>query len=260
MVHEIPSVQHPRERVFLYFHGGGYWNPLNAPAHMPIILECSKALGVGRTFVLEYGLAPGLQYPGQLYQAACALNLLLGKLDCQLGDIVIGGDSAGGNLVLALIAHMKQPHSLVPAVRSLAGDSKLRGAVLISPWVSQTDTATSYAENSARDYLTREAMTFFTRQWAPKDEFWADLFKAPTEFWKDIPVKKALVTVGGFEVFRDDVQEMAKLMGARADKSSAVSFVEAPAEVHVHSGVDSALGLPFCKSFLEILLWCRDLS
>lgn len=259
MLHEIPSAAHPRESVFLYFHGGGYRKPLTGPAHMPVILECSEALGVGRTFVLEYGLTPDLQYPGQLYQAACALNLLLSKLDCQLKNIVIAGDSAGGNLVLALIAHMKQPHPLVPAVDSLAGHSKLRGAVLISPWISQTYTATSYAKNAAKDYLGSASITAFTKQWAPEDELWADFLKAPADFWKDIPVRKTLLTVGGFEVFRDDVLEMAKVMGAMAGKDTAVSFVEAPAEVHVQSAVDSALGLPFCNSFLEILLWCRDL-
>jgi hypothetical protein len=44
---------------------------------MPLIFKLGEALhgGVGRTFVLEYGLAPGLKYPGQLVQSACAFEL-----------------------------------------------------------------------------------------------------------------------------------------------------------------------------------------
>lgn len=259
MLHEIPLAQHPRERVFFYIHGGGYRKPLNPAAHMPVVLESAEALEAGRIFLLEYSLTPGLQYPGQLYQAASALNLLLANFDCQLGDMVLGGDSAGGNLVLALIAHIKQPHPLVPIISSLAGDDKLRGAVAISPWVSQTYNTKSVVENTPKDYLSPVSMTKFTEKWAPKEELWANSLKAPVDFWKELPVKRTLLTVGAFEILRDDVRELATRMGAKTDQESVVRYVESPAEIHVQSAVDSALGLPFCNSFLEILLWCRSL-
>jgi len=259
-LHEIELEPHLRERVFLYFHGGGYRNPINGPGHIPVVLECAEALGAGRVFLLEYGLVPELRYPGQLVQAANALNLLLGQLDCQAKQVVIGGDSAGGNLVLALLAHIKQPHPLVPEITRVSSDVKLKGTLLISPWVSETRTAASYEENAEKDYLTREAMEAFTRLWAPRKELWADCFQAPTSFWVGLPVERILLTVGGFEVFRDDVRTLATMMEAKSTKDSLVRFVETPSEVHVQPAVDAALRLPWCKSLLEILLWCRSLS
>jgi hypothetical protein len=77
ILHEIGSNAHSQGPVFLYFHGGGYVSPLREATHMPLIFKLGEALhgGVGRTFVLEYGLAPGLKYPGQLVQSACAFEL-----------------------------------------------------------------------------------------------------------------------------------------------------------------------------------------
>jgi acetyl esterase/lipase len=192
-------------------------------------------------------------------QAACALNLLLNRLGCRPGQVVIGGDSAGGNLALALLAHIKQPHPLVPNVERVSVDGELKGALLISPWVTVATTAASYDENAKKDYLTREAAKDFVRQWAPKEEMWADFFQAPAKFWTRLPAKRVLLTVGGFEVFRDDVRTLATMMEAKSSKESPVRFVETPGEIHVQPGVDSALHLPLCKSLLEILLWCRSL-
>ncbi|KAM0709543.1 hypothetical protein Q7P35_003582 [Cladosporium inversicolor] len=239
-LHEIETSSHSQETVFLYFHGGGYRNPLEEAGHMPVVLECSKALDAGRIFLLEYGLVPELQYPGQLVQAACALNLLLDQLGCRPDRVVVGGDSAGGNLALALLAHTKQPHPLVPNVERVPIDSKLKGALLISPWVSTAATAASYEENSRKDYLTCEAIEAFIRLWAPKNEMWADFLQAPANFWVGLPVERVLLTVGGFEVFRDDVRTFATLMEAKADKDNLVRFVETPAEVHVQPAVDAA--------------------
>lgn len=258
-LHEIETSSHSQGTVFLYFHGGGYRNPLEEAGHMPVVLECAKALDAGRTFLLEYGLVPELQYPGQLVQAAYTLNLLLNQLGCQPNQVVIGGDSAGGNLALALLAHIKQPHPLVPNLEQVSVDNKLKGALLISPWVSNTLTATSYEENFKKDFLNREALEKFIRLWAPKQEMWADFLQAPAGLLVGLPVERVLLTVGGFEVFRDDVRRLATLMDAKGNKDSLIRFVETPAEIHAQPVVDAALRLPLCKSLLEILLWCRSL-
>ena len=147
----------------------------------------------------------------------------------------------------------------MPSVERVSIDGELKGALLISPWVSNTTTAPSYRENSKKDYLTREAVEAFARLWTPKEELWGDFSQAPTDFWAGLPVKRVLLTVGGFEVFRDDVRAFATMMEAKSSKESLVRFVETPAEIHVQPAVDAALRLPLCKSFLEILLWCRSL-
>lgn len=258
-LHEINLDDKLNDRVFLYFHGGGYRKPISDKGHVPVILECAKALGAGKIFVLEYGLTPELQYPGQLYQAACAVNKLLVDMDYQPGQIVVGGDSAGGNLLLALLAHIKEPHPLVPTVQLPKQNSKLRGALAISPWVSTTYTAGSYDENNSKDYLTRSRLELLNQAWVPKQKLWADFLQAPAGFWATLPVESMLFTAGGFEVFRDDIRVLASLIRSETG-NEVLEFFEAPGEIHVGPAVDAALGLPPCKSFLEALRWCHDMK
>ena len=169
------------------------------------------------------------------------------------------GRLAGENLVLALLTHIKQPHPFVLSVKRVPVDGELKGAFLISPWVSNTTTAASYKESAKKDYLIREAVEAILGLWASKEELWGNFFQAPTDFWAGRPVKRVLLIVGGFEVFRDDVHTYATTMEAKLNKDSLVRFVETPAEIHVQPAVDAALHLLLSKSFRKILLWFRSL-
>jgi acetyl esterase/lipase len=215
-------------------------SPLHENTHMPLVFKLAEALngGVGRTFVLEYGLAPRLKYPGQLVQSAYALNYLLTELGCELEQIVIGGDGSGGNLALALLMHIKQPHPLVPKIVGYPRCDRLKGALLISPWVSLTCGATSYERNATR---------------------WSDFVETPTCALTPVLARRILLTVGGFEIFKDDVKRLAEKIGAGKDKDSPIKALEFEDAVHLQAVVDEALGLPLCKLLRETLLWCRCL-
>jgi acetyl esterase/lipase len=260
-LHEIGSYSHSQGLVLLYFHGGGYVSPLHKATHMPLILKIGEALhgGSGKTFVLEYGLAPGLRYPGQLVQSVCALNYLLTELSYKLDQIVIAGDGSGGNLALALLVHIAQPHPIVPKIVGYPRCDALKGALLISPWVSLTYAAASYEVNTRKDYLDHRSLRECVRLWDPDQERWSDFVGTPTCVLGPLRVYRALLTVGGFEVFRDDVQRLTEKMEASAHKNSSIVGLEFDDEVHLQPAVDAALGLPMCKSLLEILLWCRCL-
>ncbi|KAK5275609.1 hypothetical protein LTR16_012315, partial [Cryomyces antarcticus] len=65
-------------------------------------------------------------------------------------DIIIGGDSAGGNLTLALMSHLLHPHPKLP---KLELSEPLRAAVLISPWVRFATTDDSARRNATSDML-----------------------------------------------------------------------------------------------------------
>lgn len=65
------------KKVMLFFHGGGYVLPCT-PGHQQFEIDLVK--GVGKDFAiagLQYTLAPEKQYPGQLQEAAEALESLL---------------------------------------------------------------------------------------------------------------------------------------------------------------------------------------
>ena len=105
--------------TFLYFHGGAYY--LCDPAtHRPICSLLAKE-GKGRVCSVRYRLSPQTAFPGQLLDAFMVYLSLLYPPPGSLHEavpaekIVIAGDSAGGNLSLALLQFLLQLH------RSAAG-------------------------------------------------------------------------------------------------------------------------------------------
>ncbi|KAJ3856674.1 Alpha/Beta hydrolase protein [Lentinula lateritia] len=130
------------EKVLLYFPGGAYMFQV---AEMMLRfwkyaqLEWEKqGLEIGIA-VLSYSVGPdpNAAFPIQLFQATQALQYLLSE-GYNPSDIQIVGDSAGGNLVAQLLSHMVHPFpvsSLVPPT-NLPPGTRLRGVLMISPWVS----------------------------------------------------------------------------------------------------------------------------
>ena len=96
----------------LYFHGGGY--SFYPPAYSYFISLISLATK-SRTFALDYRLAPEHRFPAQLEDALKAYQWLLDNgTDCQ--NLVVAGDSAGGNLALALLLATRDAKLPLPAL------------------------------------------------------------------------------------------------------------------------------------------------
>jgi acetyl esterase/lipase len=247
------------DTTLLYFHGGGYRNGIIGEGHVPVVLDCAAAARASKLIFLEYTLAPESTYPGQLVQAARALDVLLNERHLRPSQIILGGDSAGGNLVLALLAHLHDPAPGVPRISGFgkeAGEA-FKGVFLFSPWVTTSLAAASFRENASRDYLNETAARMFLGFWKPREEVWADILRAKEDFWGTLPVEKMVVTVGGFEVFRDDVVLMAKK--CVAGMGERLTFESVPGEIHVQAVVDRALGLPPTPSLVVHLKWLQGL-
>ena len=98
-----------KDRVILYFHGGGYVTG-TCQSHRAIVAKFVKNSGVA-ALLFEYRLAPEHRFPATLDDALAAYSWLL---DQGMGNsnIVFVGDSAGGGLVLAaLLALRDQGHA-----------------------------------------------------------------------------------------------------------------------------------------------------
>ncbi|KAJ2156579.1 hypothetical protein GGF46_005086 [Coemansia sp. RSA 552] len=106
--------------AILYFHGGGYVAGSLA-LYRPMLRRVSQASNLP-VFGFDYRLAPGSQYPTQLYDAFCAFQNLKAQGYAER-DIVFAGDSAGGNLALALWQLLRPP---------------IRALILMSPRVDVT--------------------------------------------------------------------------------------------------------------------------
>ena len=124
-------------RVLMYFHGGGYCSG-SILSHRRLVTEAGRAMKV-RTLAVGYRLAPEHPYPAAHDDAMTAWRFLRGQ-GIAAADIVVGGDSAGGNLTIALINQLRAANEAVPAC-----------AWLLSPWTDLTMSGTTLDTKDAVD-------------------------------------------------------------------------------------------------------------
>ena len=176
--------------------------------HFPVLLNLSEKLDKvscpTSIFYLEYTLAPNAKYPTQLREAVAAYNYLVDEMNIEPSSIIVGGDSAGGNLALQLLRHIAEPHPDI-ALCSSRAPSK---CILVSPWVSLDHTSPSYTRNGGYDVLRRSALQRWAHNWkGSHSDIFTDPVKAPYESWKNI-LPSTFVVSGEQEVLIDDIMDL----------------------------------------------------
>lgn len=125
--------------IIIYLHGGAYI--AGSPrTHRPLTAELARSTGA-RVLALDYRQAPEHAWPAWLDDTLVAYQRLL-KNGERPQNIVLAGDSAGGNLVLVTLLRLRELGLPMPA-----------GGICLSPW---TDLACSY--QSHRLNAQHEAM------------------------------------------------------------------------------------------------------
>lgn len=168
-------------------------------------------------FSLSYHLAPQGVYPSQIKQALAALQHVIDKDGRDPSTIMIGGDSAGGNLCSALLLHLGRPHPDVsPKEGGIASPlllkAPLKAALLISPWISFETESPSFQQNRTSDYLTIQALNKASNAYiGPGNEHdeYSEPIKASIEHWTDVAnhaVEKIMIWGGGGEVLIDGIR------------------------------------------------------
>lgn len=135
-------------KVFLYFHGGGYALG-SKQTHRALVAEIARQAGFC-ALIPEYRLAPEFPFPAALNDGVLCYEWLL-ETGHDPKDIVVGGDSAGGGLALACLVAARDKGLPMPAAQ-----------VLISPWVDLTVSQPSifkYMDQTPMFYL-REMKTW----------------------------------------------------------------------------------------------------
>lgn len=175
-------------------------------------------------FFLSYTLTPHAVYPTQLDQAVDALRYILKDTKRSPSNVFLGGDSAGGNIALSVLAHLSHPHPDVaplPLPDSDGDDGRLAGVFTIAPWVSfSTDPSRfpSMKTNSYRDVISPEQESMWaadyirdsassTRQNPNAEDPWHELISAPTGWWAHARAKQLLVTAGEDEVLLSSIEQ-----------------------------------------------------
>lgn len=143
---------HMEKRLILHCHGGGYSTGSSLYART-LTSKLAQSTGIG-VVCFDYRLAPEHPYPAALEDAEKVWNYLM-LLGYGARDIILTGDSAGGNLALALTLKLKEQKRLLP-----------RGLVLMSPWTDLTSSGESYTEKAGvdpvldREYINRMVLAY----------------------------------------------------------------------------------------------------
>jgi len=112
----IYTPETPSRGIIFFIHGGG-WAFCNLRTHERFMrVLCNET---GKTLVgVHYRLAPEHPYPAALNDVVSAFRTMLASRDSlglPEGPVIVAGDSAGGNLALALMLHEVDARRELPA-------------------------------------------------------------------------------------------------------------------------------------------------
>ncbi len=192
----------PARTTLLYLHGGGFV-ACSPRTHRAFTGWFAK--NGFRVFAPDYRLAPEHPFPAAVEDAVAAWRALRGRVD---GRVAVAGDSAGGNLALAMMVAARDAGAALPAA-----------AALFSPAADLAGTGASLESNRRRDAM------FWPENLAPlvaaylgdtdprtplASPLYADLAGLPP----------LLIHVGEREMLRDDsvrLAERARAAGVHVD-------------------------------------------
>ena len=127
------------EKIIYFLHGGAYIGGMSGMYRKwaKFLINATGA----KIFMPDYRVAPEYVFPAQLEDAEKCWNYLLSQ-GYKEENIVIAGDSAGGNLSLALMLKLRDEGRKLPC-----------GAALFSPWGDMTCSGESYVRNYPNDVM-----------------------------------------------------------------------------------------------------------
>lgn len=192
------------ERTVYYLHGGGYV-ACSPKTHQGFTASLALAANA-RVLSLDYRLAPEDKFPAALEDAVSGYRLLLEKE--KPGNIVIGGDSAGGGLTAATLIALRERGLPMPA-----------GAFLLSPWTDLAATGDSIVTNDPVDpmlsgKLVNKLAQLYYGEASPTDPLVSPLYGD----LRGLPPLR--IYVGDTEILLDDARrlaERAKQQGVTVD-------------------------------------------
>lgn len=138
------SASSPKGTALLYLHGGGFILG-GLESHDTVCAELASRCGI-EVVAADYRLAPENTYPAALDDTEAVYRMLA----ADVGKIVVGGDSAGANLAVALCLRARRKAFAMPA-----------GQLLIYPTLGRDMSAGSYMEHRNAPMLTRDDCVHF---------------------------------------------------------------------------------------------------
>ena len=188
---------HMKKYVILYCHGGGYSTGSSIYARtLTTKLAASTSMDV---LSFDYRLAPEHPYPAATEDAMKAWDYLM-LLGYGARDVIVAGDSAGGNMALSLVLKLKSQNRLLP-----------RGLVLMSPWTDLTSSGKTHITRAEVDpVLNEEYLKSMIENYAPDQPLDDPLISPLFGEFEGFP--PTYIQVGDNEVLLSDATMLHKKM------------------------------------------------
>jgi len=203
--------------LIIYFHGGG-WTIGDLETHHPFCLLLASRTKCSLMSV-AYRLAPEHPFPAAHNDAMEASRWIIDNLNALApnnGEVVLAGDSAGGNLTLATAARMPD-------------EPRLRGCLMIYPATQHYHAGMrSYTEHANSGPLTTPIMRWFTDIYlnglAPADPSIEIMFPGRRTTFNGFP--RSLVVTAERDPLRDDGRRLSKKLSSAGVKVEHAHFTE----------------------------------
>jgi len=252
---KVASRPAPGEKVLYHLHGGGYVglsaHPSGSTASIPRgILELTEP--IHRTFSIEYRLSStepqdrvANPFPAAFLDALAGYNYLVNVVGYSPSDIIVCGESAGGNLTLALTRYLVENSE----PKSVKVPGPPGSIILLSPWCDMS-TSHDTPGSSFRVYQNVDVInpgTLGTRAFlgphgseaGETNRYISASCKSLAVDFKGFP--RTFIVAGGAELLLDEIRTLRSRMcrdlgegeGLTAEDGK-VKYVEEPDAVHVY--------------------------
>jgi acetyl esterase len=205
--------------VLVFFHGGG-WVIGDLDSHDVV---CRKLADEGRLIVIsvDYRLAPEHKFPAAVDDSIAATKWIAAnakQLGVDASRLMVGGDSAGGNL------------AAVVAIAARDGNGPaIAGQVLIYPAIDFAMTHPSHSEPETSILLTHSVIRWFRDHYLNGAADVHDWRASPARAKTLIGLPPAYVLTAGADPLRDEGDEYAKRL---KEAGVPVTFRHFPGQFH----------------------------
>lgn len=221
--------------VMIYLHGGGFVVG-SLDSHDDVTAEICDAANI-EVISVDYRLAPEHPFPAA-FEDGWGVLQAVAKMN---PDLIIGGDSAGGNLAAALCLKARDE-----------GGPKIKGQVLIYPGLGGDVTRGSYVTQRDAPSLTTRDVLFYRDIYKGNHSKYAEPLRE-TDFSKLPP---AFLVAAGLDPLHDDCFGYAACLMAQG-----VAATVRGEPLLVHSFLRARnMSVPARKSFDAITAACASLA
>jgi len=185
----------PQDKLLLYWHGGAYLIG-SCKSHRAFVSHIARAAGI-RALLPEYRLAPEHPFPAAVEDSVNVYRALL-RRGYEAANIVVGGDSAGGGLTVAMLLSLRD-----------AGDPLPGAVILLSPWLDLSGQGESIITRADRDpWFHAEHLTTIARLYYDEGEL-GNALVSPV-FGDAAKFPQTLIQVGDDELLLSDSERFAE--------------------------------------------------